>query len=356
MQQARHIFRRADDEVAFARVRANACKIADGLAEIDRRNAPAAGLRDEVHACKRVLPAVRRVDIDCVRADDQISVYGGRNEDALAARRLRLPLGLAGHRADVAAPAAGAVDDDAGLVIAGFGMYEHMAALVLQTGDLASQPELNAVAHGGLRLCDAQPPRVDDRGARCVQRCDNVFRKVRLHLVRLLRVEDAQTRHAVADAVFEQVLKVLLLLLIERQNERADALVADRQVAAQLLHQLRAANVQLCHERAVLRVVACVNDGAVGLCRTHGNVVLALEHEHAQPVLRERIGKRCADHAAAHDGYIIHTFPSVFPTKKKPKQPLRSAFALRQRLTLTLISQANKLIHFCCFHYITGFA
>ena len=129
-------------------------------------------------------------------------------------------------------------------------------------------------------------------------------------------VEDAQTRHAVADAVFEQVLEVLLLLLIERQNERADALVANRQVAAQLLHDLRAANIQLCHERAVLRVVARVNDGAVGLCRTHGNVVLALEHEHAQPVLRERIGKRCADHAAAHDGYIIHTFPSVFPTKK----------------------------------------
>ena len=195
-------------------------------------------------------------------------------------------------------------------------MYEHMAALVLQTGDLASQPELDAVAHGGLRLRDAQSPRIDDRGARCVQRCDNVFRKVRLHLVRLLRVEDAQTRHAVADAVLEQVLEMLFLLLVKRQNERADALVADRQVAAQLLHQLRAANVQLRHERAVLRVVACVNDGAVGLGRTHGNVVLALEHEHAQPVLRERIGKRCADHAAAHDGYIIHTFPSIFPTKK----------------------------------------
>ena len=195
-------------------------------------------------------------------------------------------------------------------------MYEHVVPLVLDAGHFAAEFQLDSVAHGGLRLRDAQAPRVDDGGGRRVQRCDNVFREVRLHLVRLLRVKDAQTRHAVADAVFEQVLEVLLLLLIERQNERADALVANRQVAAQLLHDLRAANIQLCHERAVLRVVARVNDGAVGLCRTHGNVVLALEHEHAQPVLRERIGKRCADHAAAHDGYIIHTFPSVFPTKK----------------------------------------
>ena len=267
----------------------------------------------------------------------------------LAARRLRLPLGLAGHRADVAAPAAGAVDDDLCFVIAGFGMYEYMAALVLQTGDRASQPELDAVAHGGLRLRDAQPPRVDDRGARCVKRCDNVFRKVRLHLVRLLRVEDAQTRHAVADAVLEQVLEMLFLLLVERQNERADALVADRQVAAQLLHQLRAANVQLRHERAVLRVVACVNDGAVGLCRAHGNVVLALEHEHAQPVLRERIGKRCADHAAAHDGYIIHTFPSIFPTKKA-KATTPQCFRSAATAYFDSNLQANKLIHFAVFN------
>ena len=234
-------------------------------------------------------------------------------------------------------------------------MYEYVVPLVLDAGHFAAEFQLDAVAHGGLRLRDAQTPRVDDGGGRRIKRRDNVFREVRLHLVRLLRVEDAQTRHAVADAVFEQVLEVLLLLLIERQNERADALVADRQVAAQLLHQLRAANIQLCHERAVLRVVACVNDGAVGLCRTHGNVVLALEHEHAQPVLRERIGKRCANHAAAHDGYIIHTFPSVFPTKKAKAttpQCIRSAATAYFDSNLT----SKQTYSFCCFHYITGFA
>ena len=133
---------------------------------------------------------------------------------------------------------------------------------------------------------------------------------------------------------------MLFLLLVKRQNERADALVANRQVAAQLLHDLRAANVQLRHERAVLRVVACVDDGAVGLGRAHGNVILAFEYEYAQLVLRELVGKRCADHAAAHDGYIIHTFPSVFPIKKaKATTPQRKRSAVTAYFDSNLTSK-----------------
>ena len=219
-------------------------------------------------------------------------------------------------------------------------MYEYVVPLVLDAGHFAAEFQLDAVAHGGLRLRDAQTPRVDDGGGRRIKRRDNVLRKVRLHLVRFLRVEDAQTRHAVSVAVLEQVLEVLLLLLIERQNERADALVANRQVAAQLLHDLRAANVQLRHERAVLRVVACVDDGAVSLGRAHGNVILAFEYEYAQLVLRELVGKRCADHAAAHDGYIIHTFPSVFPIKKaKATTPQRKRSAVTAYFDSNLTSK-----------------
>ena len=45
--------------------------------------------------------------------------------------------------------------------------------------------------------------------------------------------------------------------------------------------------------------------------------------------------------------WLHHTYFSLhFPNKKKPKQPHRSAFALRQRLTLTLISKQTNLFTF----------
>ena len=292
------------------------------------------GRRDE-HALAR-----RRRALEDHMADEVAARLVEQVVSAAAGQRLEL--GLRGHAVDGFRVHARAVDHVTRLVSSGSSRNRAEIAVFGKAGDLAPQPELGAVPHGDLSLGDAQPPRVDDRRGRRVQRRDDVCGQRGLHPARLLARQHFQPWHAVLHAVFIDPTEGFAVLLAEAQHQRADALVLDRKVSAQLLHHRRALHVQLCHQRPRLRVVACVDDRAVGLCRAHRHVVLAFKHQHPQVIAAQRVRQRRADHPAAYDGHIIHSVPSlsVLPGKQK-SQKKHTASLPAVFVTLTQILQAR---------------
>ena len=91
------------------------------------------------------------------------------------------------------------------------------------------------------------------------------------------------------------------------QNQRTDGLIGKMQLRGQLLHQLHAPGVELCHQGAGTGVIACVNNSGVGLGGAHRHVVFLFQYTYRQLVLGKLPGNGCAYHAAAHDSNLILT-------------------------------------------------
>ena len=201
---------------------------------------------------------------------------------------------------------AGGVQHEAGGHIAG-GRVQHKArAGVFNAGDRAVPPQLHAAAHRGLGHGDGKAPGVDDAGAGREKRAAHFLRKPRLHRPGLLAGEQPQPGHAVFAAPVVKGAQGGQLLGAEGHHKRAHPLEGHLQLFADLAGEAVALHVQPGHQGAGLRVVARVDDGAVGLGGAGGDVRRGLQHCHPQPVAGQLIGRRRAHHAAADDDYIVH--------------------------------------------------
>ena len=217
-------------------------------------------------------------------------------------------------------PDTGSVDDAAGLHRAA-GHGQAVAALDgFGIGHFAAAAQLHAVAHSHFGHGQCILPRVHDGGAGCPQCAADLLRKVRLHGKGLFPGKNLHVGHAVCGAVLEQMLQMGQFLLVQCQHQRAALLIGDIQLCADLLCQRHAAHVQPCHAGAGGGVVACVENGAVGLGGAVCHIVLGLKNDHLVIVARQCVGGSGTDDATADDCYIIHCF---FP-------PVRSALARRE--------------------------
>ena len=224
------------------------------------------------------------------------------------------------HGVYLIGPDTGSVDDAAGLYRAA-GHGQAVAALDgFGIGYLAAAAQLHAVAHRHLGHGQCVLPRVYDGGAGCPQCAADLLGEVRLHGKGLFLGKDLHAGHAVGGAVLKQMLQVGQLLLVQCQHQRTALLVGDIQLCADLFSQRYAAHIQPCHVGAGGGVVACVENGAVGLGGAVCHIVLGLKDDHLVVVARQRVGGSGTDDTTADDSYIIHcSFP-----------PVRSALARRE--------------------------
>ena len=228
------------------------------------------------------------------------------------------------HGVHLVRPDTGSVDDAAGLYRAA-GHGQAVTALDgFGIGHLAAAAQLHAVAHCHLGHGQCVLPRVHDGGAGCPQCTADLFRKVGLHGKSLFPGKDLHAGHAVGGAVFEQMLQVGQFLFVQCQHQRAALLIGDIQLCADLLCQCHAAHIQPCHAGAGGGVVACVENGAVGLGGAVCYIVFGLKDDHSVVVARQRIGGSSTNDATADDRDIIHcSFP-----------PVRSALACGSRASV----------------------
>ena len=326
----------ANDKIVHVQIGAHACKAADGLAEVDTgHTALGSGLdKFQTAAGAGGVVALHRL---CVGADDQVAVHGGRHQNALAQRVGTLEdnvthagalalvqqivlapggddveVGGLHHGVYFVCPDTGSVDDAAGLHRAA-GHGQAVAALDgFGIGHFAAAAQLHAIAYCHLGHGQCILPRVHDGGAGCPQCTADLLGEVGLHGKGLFPGKNLHVGHAVCGAVLEQMLQMGQFLLVQCQHQRAALLIGDIQLCADLLCQSHAAHVQPCHAGAGGGVVACVENGAVGLGGAVCHIVLGLKNDHLVVVARQCVGGSGTDDATADDCYIIHcSFPPV---------------------------------------------
>ena len=198
------------------------------------------------------------------------------------------------------------VDDEARLDVALCRGKRETFARFFDRGHFAFPFQLDAVTNRRLDERERVFPRADDARRGRIQRAADVLGDVRLHFARLVGVDQPQIRHAVFHAALVQFADHCFVVIVERRDERADALEGHVQLFTDLARHRVALHVQTRHERAAFGVVPGVNDRAVGAARPHRHVVFPLQNENAQFSARKLVGRRGADDAAADDRYIVH--------------------------------------------------
>jgi Na+/alanine symporter len=88
----------------------------------------------------------------------------------------------------------------------------------------------------------------------------------------------------------------------------AVVLVGHMELLGCLKEHADAGGVELCLQRARFRVIAAVDDAGVGLCGTHGHVVVLFKQANRQLILAQFPGHHAADDTGANDRYIINHF------------------------------------------------
>ena len=148
--------------------------------------------------------------------------------------------------------------------------------------------------------------RTDDAGGRRIERCNGLIGDIRLHLDKLVSLDDAKIRDAVLPALFEQQIKAPSLLLIGADDKRSAAVERNVEISCKISHHGIALDVELCHERTRHAVVACVDDGAVCLGRTAADVLFLFEDTDAGVVAGQLPGNSAAANTGTDNDYIIH--------------------------------------------------
>ena len=77
--------------------------------------------------------------------------------------------------------------------------------------------------------------------------------------------------------------------------------------------------IQLGHQRARVRIVPGVHNGAVGAGGTHTDVVLLLQQNDPHPAARQPISTGTPGNTAADDRYIIHLYIPLILAKQAKK-------------------------------------
>ena len=325
----------ADDEVAFARLRAQSGEERDRLAEVEIGDALEADLLERRDAFGRDGGVRLALLVDRGRSGEGVAVDGGRNEDALAelrgareehARERRggaveqevFALARVDRERVVAEQARDVVREDAGGVddeprAEGFGAgvdFDRVPEVAHRAGGRAELPD-GAVCAGVLGAGDAKLVWAGDRGRGRPERGKGLLREARLQRAGLVAGDDAQVRDAVRLAAREEVAQRCLVVGRERGNERAAAAVGDRELAAPVLEDRVAADVEAGHERAGLRVEAGVDDGGVGARGAGGDVLRGLDERDLQIKARKVAGDGAAGRASADDGEV--EFHAAYP-------------------------------------------
>ena len=267
--------------------------------------------------------------IDGGGANDGVAVDGGSHQNALALfagelengalheaargavqEEVVAPAGDDGHgivRDHVVEPAgvnACGVDHDSGLQVASDGPDPPAALDFLDVGDLGVELELHAVAGGVLCQGVCQAEGTDNAAGGGIEGGDGPVGDVGLQGCQLLPLDDAQALHAVFDAVLVEPDQVGTVSLVQHDHERAVLAVVEVQLLAQGGHHLAPEDVELCHEGAVLGVVACVDDGGVGLGGAAADILRPLHHEDGCVLPGELPGNGTAANACADDDDI----------------------------------------------------
>ena len=100
---------------------------------------------------------------------------------------------------------------------------------------------------------------------------------MRLGSTHRLPVDQREITHAILFSSFQQDFQILVILLAVTDHERAVSAVFDRQIAADPLHHLRALDVQNRLQAARLRVIARVNNAAVGFGLPHRRIAFLFQ-------------------------------------------------------------------------------
>ena len=318
----------ADDEVALARLRAQSGEERDRLAEVEVGNAPEPDLLERRDALGRDGRVRLALLVDRGRSGERVAVHGGRDEDALAelrgtgeehARERRggaveqqvFALARADRERVVAEQARDVVREDAR------GVDDEPRAEGLGAGsDLDRVPEVahrrdrraelpdRAVRAGVLGAGDAELVGAGDGGGGRPERGEGLLGEARLERAGLVAGDDAQVRNAVRLAAREEVAERGLVVGRERGDERAAAVERDRELAAPILEDRVAADVEAGHERAGLRVEAGVDDGGVGAGGAGGDVLRGVDERDLQIEARKVAGDGAAGGAGADDGEV----------------------------------------------------
>lgn len=192
-----------------------------------------------------------------------------------------------------------------------------MIARIGDGSDPGIQPQLGTVVHGVSDRRNGQLIRADDRTGRGIKRTDCVLRNIRFQSTEPRGVDDLQPLDAVCHAPVVEVLYLPLVLVVEADDEGAVVFVLHAQLAADGFHHLRAADVQLCLQRALLRVKTGMDDCGVRTACPGCNIVFCFEDADLQVICRKRPCNHSANHAGAYDSNIKHTIFSFFTEKNQ---------------------------------------
>ena len=330
----------AHEEIIDLRVGAQAREIADGVPEIDIGNRPERHFADKGQSVARGAEIVF-FRVLGVRADNQVAVYGGGDEHALAhlARALennmidQCALALiekeifalvrgdgegvrSRHVVDFIAPDSGGVDDEAGVNLLAAGRNAEAAVDWLDGSDFTVQLHPRSILHSRFRQRDRQLPRADDSGAGGVKGTGDLGAHIRFHLAHFLGGEHLHAGYAVLCAAIKQLADQRILIGVESKHKAADLLIGNVQLFAQFLDKGVALHVIPGHFGAGMRIVPRMYDGAVGFCGADGNVVLLFHQHGAELVAAQLVEQRAAANAASNDDYVNHSLSSCSRTGK----------------------------------------
>ena len=289
------------------------------------------------------------LNINGRRAHQQVAVDGGGNQHALAvlagqgkngvlyvlARLLvqqaviapaggDMNLFLADHVVELVGVHPCGIDHAAGLIGAVVGLNLPAARDGVQAGDLGVKAELHAVGGGVLRHGDVHAEGAHNTGGGGVEDAHGLFGQVGLQLEDFLPVQNQlHVLDAILDAPLIQGLQVGQGILVDTHHQGAAPVERKIQLLGQVLHHLIALHVQLGHQGSVGGVVACVNNGAVGLGGAAAHVLRLLQHTDFGLVPGQLAGGGAPGHTGPNDDYVIHRRrSSPFARKKGAERTL----------------------------------
>ena len=271
------------------------------------------------------------LNVDGGGAHDGVAMHGGADQNALAVLAGQLEDGVL-HKAaggavqqEVIAPAGDDLHGRAACLIVELirvqtrGVYHHLGLDVALGGvqlpaavhgghfqHFGVKLELRAVLGGVLGEGKGQAEGAHNAAGGGVQGGHGVVGDVRLHLLQLVLLHDAQALYPVGHAVFIQLVQGGAVLLAHAHNQAAVLLVVEVQLLGQGGHHPAALHVQFGHEGAVGGVKTGMNDGAVGLGGAAAHVLFPFHHQNVCLVAGKLPGDGTAGNACADDHDVIH--------------------------------------------------
>ena len=173
----------------------------------------------------------------------------------------------------------GGVHHQARLKAALVGLHAPAALDGGKAGDGGIKLELYAIFCGVLGKSIGQAKGADDAAGGCPHGSHRVIGNVRLHLDQLVAFDNAQALYAVGHAVFVQLYQIRAVLLAQTHHQAAALVVGKIQFFGKGRHTAAALHIQLGHQAAVGGIVACMDNGAVGLGGAAADILLLIQHQ-----------------------------------------------------------------------------